>query len=434
MRFFDPSLYNHTNFTDDLNTGFYGIYKSLFEAIGQSEYYATSPIGEGPLSSEPFWYPVFGNAETSYDGTNSELKQFYIAFVNFSSRRPFNEADKYKLSDAEDRRMKRLMEKENKRARDDARREYNDTVRNLAMFVKKRDPRFLNSDAADPVKQRLKQKMEMERKLREEALQREKDRMERAKTFEVQDWQRISTYASDDDGSDEDEFDSGEDVNGEGADEPAGTDEEDDEEVQDWYCPACDKAFSSSGQWENHVRSRKHVQNTKRLKKEMQQEDDELGLSKEAAELDLDNREEEGNGDIPLPGESKKQRKKRLEKERRMGLHTDEPMDHVGGHINTTDEPAVQEMPVEQETDLQVGETAQPSADKEQDGDDSDEGDVEGTPSGTVSGTSTPVSAQISKKDKRRAREAAKKAAAANGASVGTAAGADDGDTEVSIA
>ncbi len=62
--------------------------------------------------------------------------------MNFQSRKSFGWSDKYDLRDAPDRRVKRLMEKENKRARDAAKREYNDAVRSLAAFIRKRDPRY----------------------------------------------------------------------------------------------------------------------------------------------------------------------------------------------------------------------------------------------------------------------------------------------------
>lgn len=47
--------------------------------------------------------------------------------------------DKYNLADAPDRRIKRLKEKENKKLRDGARKEYSLTICNLVNYVKKRE-------------------------------------------------------------------------------------------------------------------------------------------------------------------------------------------------------------------------------------------------------------------------------------------------------
>lgn len=49
--------------------------------------------------------------------------------MGFSTAKSFSWRDQWKYSDAPDRRVKRAMEKENKRARDAGRREFNDTVR-----------------------------------------------------------------------------------------------------------------------------------------------------------------------------------------------------------------------------------------------------------------------------------------------------------------
>jgi len=56
------------------------------------------------------------------------VKQFYNAWLTFSSQKSFSWCDKYRLSEAPDRRVRRAMEKENKKFRDAARKEFNDTV------------------------------------------------------------------------------------------------------------------------------------------------------------------------------------------------------------------------------------------------------------------------------------------------------------------
>lgn len=80
-------------------------------------------------------YPLFGNAKTpfadsdGYLGFGAYVRDFYSAWSNFTSTKSFIWMDKWRLSDAPSRSVRRQMEKENKKAREVARKEYNDTVR-----------------------------------------------------------------------------------------------------------------------------------------------------------------------------------------------------------------------------------------------------------------------------------------------------------------
>lgn len=83
--------------------------------------------GDPPFSHPVDVFPTFGHAGSSYD---EDIKKFYAVFQNnFVSRKAFASADVYRTTEAPDRRYKRAMEKENKRAREEARKEYNETVR-----------------------------------------------------------------------------------------------------------------------------------------------------------------------------------------------------------------------------------------------------------------------------------------------------------------
>ena len=74
-------------------------------------------------------YPSFGSSNTTYDdSSDSDVKQFYNAWLTFSTQKSFSWCDKFRLSEAPDRRVRRAMEKENKKFRDAARKEFNDTV------------------------------------------------------------------------------------------------------------------------------------------------------------------------------------------------------------------------------------------------------------------------------------------------------------------
>lgn len=419
MRFFDPSMWNGD--VSDGPNGFYAIYRTLFETISQSEMYATAPHGE-PALSTPEDYPSFGNSYTMYDATDGTLKRFYSAFLGFASRRPFNEVDKYRLQDAPDRRVKRLMEKENKRQRDEARKEYNETVRQLASFVKKRDPRFLSSTSSDPLRARQLEKQKLQNQLKEAAVEAAKMREATAKNYREQDWQRVRAgHISSDESEDDDEDDDDEEVNGEGREVDVGevdgaeaADEiEDDLEMPDWYCAACEKEFASQGAWDNHERSKKHLKNVDRLVREMQDEDEEFGLSKATFEQQLsfhDLAAEEGQkkeDEEVFPKMSKKDKKKAR---RKGGPQQWDPAEDLEAKAD--------------EALNSVVEAQDPADAQEAPGsavplDDDDLPSEQPSVNGDDDSTGTPGAPQISKKDKRRAREAAKKlaAAAASGAS-----------------
>ena len=93
--------------------------------------------------------------------------------------------DKYNLSIADDRKTRRLMEAKNKKMRDSARKEFNETVRNLALFVRKRDSRFfefqeiLKSIQEDKIKE-----------TKEKNLKMSKERIEKIGSYVEQNWQK----------------------------------------------------------------------------------------------------------------------------------------------------------------------------------------------------------------------------------------------------
>lgn len=53
------------------------------------------------------------------------------------------------------------------------------------------------------------------------------------------------------------------------------------EEEEEWECVACRKTFRSEAAWDSHERSKKHLKEIERLKWEMQEEDEALGLDEE---------------------------------------------------------------------------------------------------------------------------------------------------------
>jgi len=120
-------------FTDS-PTGFFGGLRDTFQSLAREEELACEWEGLDAVD-----YPSFGHADDSYEDV---VKPFYAVWNGFSTRKTFSWKDIYRYSDAPDRRVRRIMEKENKRLREEGIREFNDAVRSLIAFVRKRDPRY----------------------------------------------------------------------------------------------------------------------------------------------------------------------------------------------------------------------------------------------------------------------------------------------------
>lgn len=95
--------------------------RTLFATLDREEEAAAMEAGENysPL-------PSFGDSKSN---TTHDVRQFYATWMGFSSAKSFSWRDQWKYTEAPDRRVKRAMEKENKKIRDAGRREFNDTVK-----------------------------------------------------------------------------------------------------------------------------------------------------------------------------------------------------------------------------------------------------------------------------------------------------------------
>jgi len=100
--------------------------RTLFATLDREEEAAASEVAENhtPL-------PSFGDSKSD---PKYDVRQFYSAWIGFSTVKSFSWLDRWNYSDAPERRVKRAMEKENKRYRDTGRREYNDTVKVLRLL------------------------------------------------------------------------------------------------------------------------------------------------------------------------------------------------------------------------------------------------------------------------------------------------------------
>lgn len=65
---------------------------------------------------------------------------------------------------------------------------------------------------------------------------------------------------------------------------------------EEWECVACGKSFRSEAAWDSHERSKKHLKAVEALKKEMEMEQDELGLEGVDVEMEEGDEDEDDSG------------------------------------------------------------------------------------------------------------------------------------------
>lgn len=245
--FFTPTCYSGFG---DSSLGFYAVYGGVFDIIQKSE---------NSSSEAPVFLPVFGTSETIC----ADVVSFYAHWSNFVTTLSFSWEDKYNPSEAPDRAVRRAIEKENKKVRDNARKEYNDQVRNLVLFVKKRDPRVKEIEEAAAKKRQADEQtraaakaLEAERRrLQRERLQLSLDEESVAEKAIREEERSKAFLLADNDDSDYEE------VNGFGlSDEAAHGSVEDqtDLSVENMSCDICSKSFKSSAQLEQHIASKVH--------------------------------------------------------------------------------------------------------------------------------------------------------------------------------
>ncbi|GAB4845401.1 hypothetical protein Ancab_038808 [Ancistrocladus abbreviatus] len=237
--------------------GFYKVYSDVVDKIYANELNYARKMGLSvELVKEA---PAMGDLSSPYAQANA----FYGYWLGFSTVMDFAWVDKWDSAAGINRKSRRVMEEENKKMRRKARKEYNETVRGLAEFVKKRDKRVIDM--------MVRKEKEMEKKREEERERRkamEKEKLERARMYEEPEWARVAEKEVE--GFEEEEEE--EELEGR-------------EEKKEWYCVACGKKFKSEKQWKNHEQSKKHKEKVAELRDSFADEEDveeveELGTDK----------------------------------------------------------------------------------------------------------------------------------------------------------
>lgn len=243
--YFSPSAYSGFGET---GSGFYAVYSEVFRKVHMQEQVFGRMYGNGDVSAAP----ELGGKETPYQTVYS----FYRYWQGFSTVKDFAWCDKYDVLQAPNRKVRRLMDEENNKVRKRERKEFNNSVRQLASFVKKRDKRVIEKQLE---LQMIQKQKEQERKARQLALEREKQ--EQIRLYKEQAW----TVPSDQ----EEEWDSDEDSDYDGTAKLEKTTEE-------LECMICSKRFKSVKQLQNHERSKKHLENLAALKGAFRNDDEQV--------------------------------------------------------------------------------------------------------------------------------------------------------------
>lgn len=231
-------------------SGFYAVYTELFEMIDTEE----AEWEDADEDHTPM--PPFGRADMEW----ADVSAFYRHWLDFCSRKAFGHADRWNPKDAQNRQVRRAMEQENKKARQAAKRDFNAEVRQLVRFVQKRDPRVAAHQKEQMKATAEKKQRDLANKEHRKAkeAQERQERQDAARRADEERWAEVQAerearrqrgeIVSEDDES-----------------------EADTEEVE-YMCEPCRKSFKSEKAFDQHTKSKKHLQIVAKLRRELEVE------------------------------------------------------------------------------------------------------------------------------------------------------------------
>jgi DnaJ homolog subfamily A member 5 len=268
---------------DDGPKGFFTVYRSLFDELVGSE--TRQRDTEVSLDDEPA--PGFKDGSAS----SRDVFSFYNYWTAFTTKMSFSWEDKYNPNDAQNRQVRRAIEKENKKFRDAARKKYNETVRALVSCIRKRDPRVQRYELEASEKKKEDERKRAEQKLDEQLRRKERREQSRLAMENDEDEVRrrreerqgafLLAENSDEDDDDDDDFgfvgsgrgvddDSDADADGDVVYQDSGDDgdgDEDEEEADIEVCEVCKKDFKTKAQLSQHLASKTHRKKVQELEK-----------------------------------------------------------------------------------------------------------------------------------------------------------------------
>ncbi|SCU86427.1 LANO_0C07954g1_1 [Lachancea nothofagi CBS 11611] len=284
LKFFNTSLYSRV---DDSPAGFYQIAGKVFAKLATEEvqfgrmqglpkydhyqdvFFESDILNLGyckacskytSLSETSTLFPLFGDSGARFQ----DLRVFYRDWSSFNTVKTFSWKDEYMYSRNYDRRTKREIKKRNEKLRQQAKSEYNKTVKRFVTFIKKFDTRMKDGAAKYEEEKRKKMREDLQKQI-------EKDKQANLKNtgdpFKLQSWQTVEDY---DWTEVEKQYDSGNDSdNGK---------EGSQDEILVYECFICNKTFKSLAQLENHHSTKIHKKKLQQVQREMQKDNMTLGL------------------------------------------------------------------------------------------------------------------------------------------------------------
>lgn len=323
--YFTTSCYK--GFGDD-DEGFYAVYRKVFEKLSAEDI----EYMDDPEDYEKI--PKFGNSSTAFE----DVVNFYGHWESYSTKKSYAWLFTHNISELRDRRLLKLVDKEHKKIQQKARKERNEEIRSLVLFVKKRDKRMVEyrkllEEKAQQNRLKSQQNRLDQIKRRSEQLKSEQSSSKVSKEHEEQlrqlEESYLNQYSDSDLEEDSDEV-------GEIENEMENCELEDGSFDDELYCVACHKFFNSESAKANHEGSKKHRQNVEQLKAEMAREEENFQQTKEAlvdakvetldAEVEMHDANEEHDSEVEEP--VKKVKGKKSKKKNKKLFNYDEVSDH----------------------------------------------------------------------------------------------------------
>lgn len=256
--------------------------------------------------------PKFGNSKTSLD----DVVSFYGYWESYSTKKSYAWLFPHNISEIKERKVLKIIDKEHKKIQQKARKERNDEIRSLVLFVKKRDKRMIeyrrlleekaSQNRIKSQQNRLEQIQQRKQQIKEQQKNSKvhKEQEEALKRLEEDYFNQYNDNEYTESDNDDDDDDLEENM------ENCEIKSEDEEDIVDdeLYCVACNKYFNSEKSKSNHDGSKKHRQNLELLKAEMNQ-DEENFQQNNGIDEDLIDEEEEEVEVIEKP-KNKKSKKK----------------------------------------------------------------------------------------------------------------------------
>ncbi|XP_030832728.1 dnaJ homolog subfamily C member 21 isoform X1 [Strongylocentrotus purpuratus] len=287
MQYMTPTAY--TGFGDD-EKGYYSVYRDVFAKIAEEDIRYMED--EDSITG----IPGFGESQSSYEEV---VHVFYAYWQSYRTSRSYVWVEEFDTREAPNRRVARLIEKENKKKREAAKKEWNQQVQLLVSYAKKKDKRVQVHRKLMEEKAAEKKKLEAER--------RERERKERAREHAelAEQGQKVKEEMEAELKAMEATFNKEYGIDSDNMDSDSQADSLEDE-LDDLFCVACNKSFKSPKAFANHENSKKHKENIIFLKAQMEAEEEEFAGEEESQEEDYDL--EEGDGEEKEESEDDEER------------------------------------------------------------------------------------------------------------------------------